>query len=80
MSFDEMMQKAKSGAGFLAALDQSGGSTPKALKAYGVPDDVSERRATRRVSGREFETTTSKCHFLLSLTMFLCYRPGLYCW
>lgn len=24
-----------------AALDQSGGSTPKALKAYGVPDDVS---------------------------------------
>ena len=27
-----------------AALDQSGGSTPKALKAYGVPDDVSRFR------------------------------------
>ncbi|MEO0711086.1 MAG: class I fructose-bisphosphate aldolase, partial [Pseudomonadota bacterium] len=25
-----------SGAGFIAALDQSGGSTPKALKLYGV--------------------------------------------
>lgn len=39
--FDEMMKKAASADGFLAALDQSGGSTPKALKAYGVPDDVS---------------------------------------
>jgi len=37
--FDEMMKKAASADGFLAALDQSGGSTPKALKAYGVPDD-----------------------------------------
>lgn len=26
--------------GFIAALDQSGGSTPKALKLYGVPDDA----------------------------------------
>ncbi|MEM1378566.1 MAG: class I fructose-bisphosphate aldolase, partial [Pseudomonadota bacterium] len=26
--------------GFIAALDQSGGSTPKALKQYGVPDDA----------------------------------------
>ena len=39
--FEDMMAKAKGGDGFLAALDQSGGSTPKALKAYGVPDDVS---------------------------------------
>mmetsp|Transcript_15729 Transcript_15729/g.43392 ORF Transcript_15729/g.43392 Transcript_15729/m.43392 type:complete len:302 (+) Transcript_15729:107-1012(+) len=37
--FDDMMKKAKTADGFLAALDQSGGSTPKALKAYGVPDD-----------------------------------------
>ena len=41
-SFDKMMEKAKSADGFIAALDQSGGSTPKALKAYGVPDDVSD--------------------------------------
>ena len=40
--FDEMMEKAKNADGFLAALDQSGGSTPKALKAYGVPADVSK--------------------------------------
>lgn len=37
--FDDMMKKAAKADGFLAALDQSGGSTPKALKAYGVPDD-----------------------------------------
>jgi fructose-bisphosphate aldolase, class I len=29
-----------SGHGFLAALDQSGGSTPKALRLYGIPDDA----------------------------------------
>ena len=33
-----MMAQMVSGAGFIAALDQSGGSTPGALKAYGVPD------------------------------------------
>ena len=32
----EMMNKAKSGKGFIAALDQSGGSTPKALQLYGI--------------------------------------------
>jgi len=41
MAFDAMMEKVKNADGFLAALDQSGGSTPKALKAYGIPDDVS---------------------------------------
>jgi len=39
--FDDMMEKARKADGFLAALDQSGGSTPKALTAYGVPEDVS---------------------------------------
>ncbi|MEY4795628.1 MAG: hypothetical protein RLZZ105_54 [Actinomycetota bacterium] len=34
----EQLQKAKSGRGFIAALDQSGGSTPKALKLYGVEE------------------------------------------
>uniref|UniRef100_A0A6U3QIG3 fructose-bisphosphate aldolase n=1 Tax=Ditylum brightwellii TaxID=49249 RepID=A0A6U3QIG3_9STRA len=36
---DAMMKKAASADGFIAALDQSGGSTPKALTAYGVPTD-----------------------------------------
>lgn len=32
--------KARTGTGFIAALDQSGGSTPKALKAYGIDEDA----------------------------------------
>ncbi|WP_242096931.1 fructose bisphosphate aldolase [Sphingomonas sp. CROZ-RG-20F-R02-07] len=36
---DVMMAQMVSGAGFIAALDQSGGSTPGALKAYGVRED-----------------------------------------
>lgn len=36
----KMREQMKSGAGFIAALDQSGGSTPKALSLYGVePSD-----------------------------------------
>ena len=34
----DQLQKVKTGAGFIAALDQSGGSTPKALKLYGVEE------------------------------------------
>ncbi|MGZ6963242.1 MAG: fructose bisphosphate aldolase [Acidimicrobiia bacterium] len=36
----EQFEKAKTGKGFIAALDQSGGSTPKALKLYGIPEDA----------------------------------------
>ena len=35
----EQLEKIKTGKGFIAALDQSGGSTPKALKDYGVTED-----------------------------------------
>ncbi|WP_017549548.1 fructose bisphosphate aldolase [Salinicoccus carnicancri] len=35
----EQFDKVKNGNGFIAALDQSGGSTPKALKAYGIMED-----------------------------------------
>jgi fructose-bisphosphate aldolase class I len=35
-----MRAKIAEGAGFIAALDQSGGSTPGALKAYGVGEDA----------------------------------------
>jgi fructose-bisphosphate aldolase class I len=38
MNQSEMMAKIEQGAGFIAALDQSGGSTPKALKGYGIED------------------------------------------
>ncbi|MEO8722659.1 MAG: fructose bisphosphate aldolase [Sphingobium sp.] len=40
MNFAEMRDKIASGAGFIAALDQSGGSTPKALKGYGIEADA----------------------------------------
>jgi fructose-bisphosphate aldolase class I len=36
---EEQFQKVKLGRGFIAALDQSGGSTPKALKLYGIDED-----------------------------------------
>jgi fructose-bisphosphate aldolase class I len=35
----DKLQKVKNSKGFIAALDQSGGSTPKALAAYGVSED-----------------------------------------
>jgi len=34
----EQLDKMKTQPGFVAALDQSGGSTPKALVAYGIKD------------------------------------------
>src|SRR6476659_7336462 len=38
MTSEEMRAKIAAGDGFIAALDQSGGSTPKALKGYGIED------------------------------------------
>ena len=38
MTTTEMLDKIAKGDGFIAALDQSGGSTPKALKGYGVEE------------------------------------------
>lgn len=35
----QQFDKVKNGHGFIAALDQSGGSTPKALRLYGIEDD-----------------------------------------
>jgi fructose-bisphosphate aldolase class I len=36
----EQVEKVRNGNGFIAALDQSGGSTPKALQLYGVEADA----------------------------------------
>ena len=38
MNTEQMTAKIAGGQGFIAALDQSGGSTPKALRGYGVED------------------------------------------
>jgi fructose-bisphosphate aldolase class I len=40
MTSEEMRAKIAAGQGFIAALDQSGGSTPKALQGYGVEEDA----------------------------------------
>jgi fructose-bisphosphate aldolase class I len=40
MTDPKMLDKIASGKGFIAALDQSGGSTPKALKGYGISEDA----------------------------------------
>jgi fructose-bisphosphate aldolase, class I len=34
----EMLERVRTGGGFIAALDQSGGSTPKALSLYGIAE------------------------------------------
>ena len=36
MDYQKQLEQIKNGSGFIAALDQSGGSTPKALENYGV--------------------------------------------
>ena len=38
--YNKQLQRVKNGSGFIAALDQSGGSTPKALENYGVMGDA----------------------------------------
>ncbi|GFH60654.1 fructose bisphosphate aldolase [Chaetoceros tenuissimus] len=37
-TYDSQLKKMKTAPGFIAALDQSGGSTPKALGLYGIPE------------------------------------------
>ena len=45
MANQQQMQKIAAAPGFVAALDQSGGSTPKALRLYGVEEDAYESDA-----------------------------------
>ncbi len=40
MTETAMADRIENGAGFIAALDQSGGSTPKALRLYGIEEDA----------------------------------------
>jgi fructose-bisphosphate aldolase class I len=40
MTDTAMADRIKTGKGFIAALDQSGGSTPKALRLYGIEEDA----------------------------------------
>src|SRR6201993_2431051 len=40
MPNEKQAERMTSGKGFIAALDQSGGSTPKALRLYGIEEDA----------------------------------------
>ena len=37
-AFDQQLEKIRTRDGFIAAVDQSGGSTPKALRLYGMDE------------------------------------------
>ncbi len=39
-TFEQQLHKIETQVGFIAALDQSGGSTPKALRLYGIEEDA----------------------------------------
>ena len=39
-TFEKQLEKIKTAPGFIAALDQSGGSTPKALRLYGIDENT----------------------------------------
>ncbi len=75
----EQLEKIRNGSGFIAALDQSGGSTPKALKAYGIDeteyngddemfDRIHEMR-TRIVTSQSFSGTRILGAILFENTM-----------
>ena len=49
----EQFERMHKGNGFIAALDQSGGSTPKALRLYGIPDEAYHSDKIGRASCRE---------------------------
>ncbi len=63
--FEDQLQKVKTGTGFIAALDQSGGSTPKALRLYGIAEseysgddemfDLVHQMRTRIVTSSKFD-------------------------
>lgn len=62
-TFNEMLAKIESGQGFIAALDQSGGSTPKALKGYGIEDGAwsNDEEMFALIHGMRSRIVTSPC-------------------
>jgi len=79
MTTSQMLQKIQTQDGFIAALDQSGGSTPKALKLYGVEEsayngdeemfDLVHQMRTRIVSSPSFNGERILGAILFEMTM-----------
>ncbi len=75
----EQFQKMRSGQGFVAALDQSGGSTPKALKLYGIDEtaysgddemfDLVHQMRTRIITSSAFTGERILAAILFEMTM-----------
>lgn len=63
MNSQEMTAKIATGEGFIAALDQSGGSTPKALRGYGVEDSEwnGDEEMFARIHEMRSRVITSPC-------------------
>ncbi len=63
MTDPKMMQQMATGHGFIAALDQSGGSTPKALKGYGIGEDAfsNDEEMFALIHGMRTRIITSPC-------------------
>ena len=75
----DMLTRITTGTGFIAALDQSGGSTPKALERYGVPGsayadeagmyDLIHQMRTRVITSRVFTGERILASILFEQTM-----------
>ena len=76
---NEKLEKMRNGKGFIAALDQSGGSTPKALKLYGIDEneysndaemfDLIHKMRTRIIKSPAFNNTKILGAILFEQTM-----------
>jgi fructose-bisphosphate aldolase class I len=75
----QMIDQVKNGNGFIAALDQSGGSTPKALKLYGIEEseysgeaamfDLIHQMRSRLVKSKVFTSDRIVGAILFEMTM-----------
>ena len=63
MTDPKMLAQIRDGLGFIAALDQSGGSTPGALKGYGVAEDAysTDEEMFALIHGMRSRIITSPC-------------------
>ena len=78
-NFEKQMQKVRTAPGFIAALDQSGGSTPKALRLYGIPEsaysgeaemmDLIHAMRTRIITSKSFNGDRILAAILFEATM-----------
>ena len=59
--YNKQLQRIKEGSGFIAALDQSGGSTPKALENYGVMGDAYDNDETMFDQVHEMRARIMRC-------------------